>query len=251
VRDSSILVEACVDSVDSALAAERAGAARVELCDNLFDGGTTPSVGMIEACVERLRLPTFVLVRPRGGEFVVSSSELDVMRRDVRAARRAGAAGVVIGALRADGRVDRETVAALVGDADGMRVTFHRAFDAAPDLEEALDGLRELGIHRVLTSGAETTALVGAARIASLVARAGEELTVMAGGGVRAAHVRELVERTGVREVHMRGARLAERRTHFANPRLRLRKAMPDDEMAFEETDERAVRAVVEALRAR
>jgi copper homeostasis protein len=240
-----VLVEACVDSVESALAAERGGAGRLELCDALHDAGTTPSAGMLDAVKSRARLPVFVIVRPRGGGFVYSPAELDVMRRDIDVARRLGADGFVVGVLRPDGRVDAARTRALVEAAAGRPVTFHRAFDLVRDPFEALETLAECGVERVLTSGGAETALDAAGTIAALVARAGRRLTVMAGGGIRETGVRELVRRTGVREIHVRGTRLRRTAMPLANPRVRLRKALPEDEGAWEETDEARVRALV------
>ena len=248
-RPGRVLVEACVDSVDSAVAAERGGALRVELCDSLGDGGTTPSAGMIEACVERVAVPVFVIVRPRGGEFVASAAELDVMERDIAMAGRLGARGVVVGLLRADASIDEGRMARLVERAGSLELTFHRAFDATPDLERSLDVLISLGIHRVLTSGGAPTALAGAERIAGLVLRAGEGLVVMAGGGIREEHASALVARTNVREIHVRGARNATPRTASVAP-FRLRKPLPDDERVWEETDERRIRSFVTGVSA-
>src|SRR5688572_22234732 len=164
-----VLVEACVDSVESALAAERGGAGRIELCDALFDGGTTPSAGMIAACRERVSIPIFVIIRPRGGGFVYSESELDVMQRDILAARGLGADGVVIGPLRANGTVHEGQTRSLVDVAGNTAVTFHRAFDFVPDLDAALETLISCGVGRVLSSGGAPTAREGAAKLASLV----------------------------------------------------------------------------------
>jgi copper homeostasis protein len=238
---ASVLVEACVDSVESALGAERGGAGRLELCDNLADGGTTPSAGMIAAVKASVRIPVFVIVRARGGGFVYSNAEVDVMRRDVEAAVALGAEGVVIGALRPDARIDIPRIQALIAAAQGLPVTFHRAFDLVSDQHEALDLVAAAGISRVLTSGGASTAANGADTIASLVRAAGERLTVMAGGGIREENVAELVRRSGVREIHVRGTRL--RHTHMAPPnaRVRLRKMLPQDEGAWEETDEARV----------
>jgi copper homeostasis protein len=241
----AVLVEACVDSVESALAAERGGAGRLELCDALHDAGTTPSAGMIDAVKARTRLPVFVIVRPRGGGFVYSPAELDVMRRDVDVARRLGADGFVVGVLRRDARVDAACTKALVEAAAGRPVTFHRAFDLAREPLEALETLVECGVERVLTSGGAETALDGAEAIAALVAHAGRRIGVIAGGGIRETGVRELVRRSGVREIHVRGTRLRRTAMALANPRVRLRKALPDDEGAWEETDEARVRAFV------
>lgn len=241
----SVLVEACVDSVASAIAAERGGAGRLELCDNLFDGGTTPSAGMIDAVKEHVRIPVFVIVRPRGGGFVYSGDELDVMRRDIEIASRFSADGVVLGALTIDGRVDVERTRELVAAAGALRVTFHRAFDLTRDRAEALDAVIASGAQRVLTSGGAATAIDGADEIASLVARAGGRLEVMAGGGVREENVAELVQRSGVREVHVRGTVLESTAMQPVNGSIRLRKALPADEGAWETTDERRVRELV------
>lgn len=240
----SVLVEACVDSVLSAVAAERGGAGRLELCASLADGGTTPSAGMLSAVKAATRLPVVLIVRPRGGAFVYTDAEIGVMRLDIEAARMLGADGVAIGALTADGRVDAHQVHTLVAAAGAMPVTFHRAFDATRDRDQALETLIQLGVKRILTSGGATSALEGAAAIAALVKRAAGQIEIMAGGGVREEHVQELVHRTGVREVHVRGARFA-RAAAAVNERVRLRKPLPEDETAWEETDESRIREFV------
>lgn len=239
-----VLVEACVDSVASALAAERGGARRLELCDNLFDGGTTPSAGMISAVKAAVEIPVFVIVRPRGGGFVYSHDELGVMRLDIEAARMLGADGVVVGALTSDARVDVDQLFTLVAAAGDLPVTFHRAFDRARDQQQAIEALMQCRVSRVLTSGGAASALEGVAAIASLVRRAAGQIEVMAGGGVREENVQEIVHRSGVREVHVRGTRLARSTTTDRNG-VRLRKPLPDDEDAFEETDEGRVREFV------
>jgi copper homeostasis protein len=251
VRSSqNVLVEACVDSVDSALAAERGGAGRLELCDALFDGGTTPSAGMIAACKEAVSIPVFVIIRPRGGGFVYSDTELDVMRRDIAVARTIGADGVVIGPLSTDGTVHRLHTATLVEAAHGLPVTFHRAFDFAPDLGAALDALVDTGVQRVLSSGAAPSARDGIPMLASLVERAGDRIAVMAGGSIRDESVREIVSATGVREVHVRLTRLTRGGGPPLRPGVKVRKTLPEDEAAWEETDETRVRRFVEVVQA-
>jgi len=240
-----VIVEACVDSVESAHAAERGGAARLELCDALSDGGTTPSAGMIAACRERVSIPLFVIIRPRGGGFVYSASELDVMRRDIVAARGLGADGVVIGVLRRDGRVDEDQARSLVGVAGDLPVTFHRAFDFVPDQSAALETLISAGVTRILSSGGAPTARDGVPVLASLVRQAGNRLVVMAGGGVREENVKEIVDGSGVREVHVRLTRLTRGDGPPLRAGVRVRKALPDDEAAWEETDEERVRRFV------
>jgi copper homeostasis protein len=248
--DAPILVEACVDSVASALAAERGGARRLELCDALFDGGTTPSAGMIAACKEAVSIPVFVMIRPRGGGFIYSDVERDVMRRDVVAARELGADGLVIGGLRPDGVVDLALVRLLMDSAQDLPVTFHRAFDLTPDLEASLASLAHAGVHRVLSSGGAPTAADGAKTLAKLVRQAGSRLTVMAGGGVRDENVRTLVSVSGLREVHVRLTRLTQGGEQSAHRGLRVRKPLPDDEAAWEETDEQRVRSFVRTVTA-
>ncbi|MCC7306747.1 MAG: copper homeostasis protein CutC, partial [Acidobacteria bacterium] len=163
------LLEVCVDSVESAFAAEKGGADRVELCDNLVEGGTTPSAGSIEAARERLSIKLHVIVRPRGGDFLYSDIELDVMKRDILTAKDLGADGVVIGVLNADGTIDREHTRELVEIARPMSVTFHRAFDMTREPFEAMETLIDLGIDRILTSGQEPGAEKGVELIRELV----------------------------------------------------------------------------------
>ncbi|MFL5613927.1 MAG: copper homeostasis protein CutC [Gemmatimonadaceae bacterium] len=248
IRNRPIFVEACVDSVASAMAAERGGAHRLELCDALFDGGTTPSAGMIAACKEAVSIPVFVMIRPRGGGFVYTNAERDVMRRDVLIARELGADGLVIGGLLPNGPVDRVLVGLMVEGAGGLPVTFHRAFDLTPDLLAALESLIEAGVQRVLTAGGAATAAEGAAALATLVRHAGSRLTVMAGGGVREQNVREIVSVSGVREVHVRLTRLTVGEEPPVRRDLRVRRSLPEDEAAWEETDEQRVRSFVAAV---
>jgi copper homeostasis protein len=241
---TNILVEACVDSVASALAAQRGGAQRVELCAALFDGGTTPSLGMIAACKAAVSIPVVVMIRPRGGGFVYSAEESDVMRRDIVAVRDLGADGVVIGALRTGGVIDVPLVRSLVEAARDVPVIFHRAFDYTPDLESSLETLIDAGVKRILTGGGPSTAAEGAKELAKLVRKAGSRITVLAGGSVREENVDQLVSVSGVREVHVRLTRL--RREDPQSPiELRLRRPLPEDDAAWEETDEQRVRSFV------
>jgi copper homeostasis protein len=211
----SILIEACVDAIDAAREAERGGADRLELCGELLQGGVTPSAGLIGAVWERVEIPVFVLVRPRTGDFLYDADEVDVMVRDIVAARAMDVDGVVIGALTRDGDVDIGTVHALMEAAGRMKVTFHRAFDFARDREVALEALIELGVNRVLTSGGAASALKGAASLASLVRQANGRIEILAGGGINAGNVAAVVRESGVGEVHVRAAaRVASEMVH-------------------------------------
>ena len=204
--EKRVVVEACVDAIDAALEAEQGGAARIELCGELLQGGVTPSAGLIAAVWERIDIPLFVLVRPRTGDFLYTDDELDVMRRDIEQAKTLGVEGVALGALTADGDVDVERLRSLIELARPMSVTFHRAFDFTRDQSSSLEALLALGVDRVLTSGGASTAAEGVRSITSLVQRVGDRMIVMAGGSITAANVGEIVAATRVREVHVRGA---------------------------------------------
>jgi len=198
------LLESVVESVAAARAAEHAGAARLELCVGLADGGVTPPGGLITAVLERVSIPVFVLIRPRAGDFVYSDAEIADALRGVAMARRRGAHGIVLGVLGRDGCVDVDRTRRLVDRGRGLPATFHRAFDAVPDQEAALEDAIAAGASRVLTSGGAATALEGAGRLAALAHQARGRITVLAGGGVRPHNVQALLARSGVREVHAR-----------------------------------------------
>ena len=198
------LVEAAVESIEGALAAVRAGADRIELCVNLDAGGTTPSAVLIAAVARDMRIPVFVLIRPRAGDFVYTRKEIDAMTRDIELAASMGVAGIVTGALSPDSTVNVEQTRTLVKAAAGLPVTFHRAFDSAANLSEALERVIDAGASRVLTSGGAATAEEGADAIASLVGQAGERISIVAGGSIREHNVRDVIARTGASEVHSR-----------------------------------------------
>jgi len=195
-------LEICVDSVESAIAAERGGAQRVELCSALSEAGITPSSGLIRCVREAVALDVFVMIRPRGGHFVFTDTEIDVMRQDILHVKSLGANGIVLGLLTAENRIDLERTRMLVELARPLPVTFHKAFDECRDLENALDDVISSGVDRLLTSGGRPDALGGAPRIAGLRQAGGNRIRIMAGGGVRASNVAQVVQRTGIRDVH-------------------------------------------------
>lgn len=202
-------IEVCVDSVESAIAAEQGGADRVELCDNLLEGGTTPSAGTIEVARKHLKLGLQVIIRPRGGDFCYSDLEFDVMKRDIEVAKYLKADGVVIGILRPDGTVDVERTRTLLELARPLNVTFHRAFDMTCGPFQALEDLIALGVDRILTSGQAFSVLEGLDLIADLVEKAGERVIIMPGGGTER-NIKKVVEQCGVKELHVIGPKAVE-----------------------------------------
>lgn len=194
--------EICIDSVAGARAAQEAGADRVELCADLFEGGITPSRGTIRRARAAVGLGLHVIIRPRGGDFVFDDDEMAAMLVDIETARAEGADGVVIGALTTEGLVDLDKTRALMMAAGPLSVTFHRAFDMTPDPVEALETLVGLGVHRILTSGQEATCLEGLPLIADLVRRAGDRVIIMPGGGITERNVARIVAEARPKEIH-------------------------------------------------
>lgn len=207
----SVLIEAAVDSLDDALAAVDGGADRLELCSSLDEGGLTPSEHLIAEVVARIAVPVFVMIRPRGGSFTYSTSELDEMRRDIDRAIELDVDGFVFGILNSSGRVDTIRTQSLIDVAGERPVTFHRAFDRIADQIDGLEALIDLGVSRVLTSGGAPTALEGIMAIRELVDTADGRIGILPGGGVRFQNAEEIVEETGVVELHARCEMDAER----------------------------------------
>jgi copper homeostasis protein len=196
------LLEISVESLEAALAAERGGADRIELCDHLSLGGVTPSAELVNAVHAQVRLPIFVMIRPRAGDFVYSAAEFAETKCSIVGAKETGMDGVVLGILRKDRQIDLQRTRELVELAKPLRVTFHRAFDEASDLRQALGEVIKTGAHRILTSGGARSAPEGAAVLAELVAAAGDRVVIVPGAGINAANVLQVARQTRAREFH-------------------------------------------------
>lgn len=234
-------LEICIDSIASAMAAQAGGADRVELCDNLMEGGTTPSYGLIKMVRERIDIGLQVMIRPRGGDFLYSHDELELMKTDLQVAKELGANGVVFGALNEDGSIDKEVTGVLTRLARPMNVTFHRAFDMVSDGESALEDLIEIGIDRVLTSGLSKDVIAGQEVIKKLVGQASDRITILAGGGIRTHNVRDFVDATKVTEVHASGRKVVESQMKFKNEAIAMG-VVPESEYITKVADESMVR---------
>ena len=248
--EKTFQLEVCVDSVESAMAAERGGADRVELCASLWEGGTTPSAGAIAAARERLGIKLHVMIRPRGGDFCYSEIEFDVMQRDISLAKQLGADGVVFGLLKTDGSIDVERTRVLIEMARPLNVTFHRAFDMTSDPWRALEDLIALGVDRILTSGQESSVVEGLDLITELVKRADNRIIIMPGGGLNERNIQRVVARSGVREVHVSGRVSVESEMQYRNERVFMGGALRPPEYLGSVTDAEKISRLRQMARA-
>lgn len=240
--------EICVDSPEGVIAARDGQADRAELCDNLVEGGTTPSIGAIKMARRVGGIKLHVIIRPRGGDFLYTDVEFDTMRMDVEAARSARVDGIVIGVLTADGNIDKERTAELVTLARPMSVTFHRAFDVCSDPKAALKDLIELDIDRVLTSGQKPDAISGAATIKELVEAAGESISVIACGSIDEANAAEVAKATGAKEFHFTAFETIASGMEFKNDEVKMGAKDGPSEYERNVTSAEKVSGVIAAL---
>ncbi len=226
-----MLVEVCAYSLESCINAEKAGAGRIELCSGLGEGGTTPGTGLLELVKKYISIPVYAMIRPRGGDFVYDEYEIETMRTEIEAVRKAGADGVVLGVLNPDGTVDRQLTASLVKAARPLGVTFHRAFDLTPDPVQALEDIIAGGADRILTSGRQANVNLGLETLRQIAAAARGRIEIMAGAGVNLSNV-ELLASAGVDCIHLTGKAFRKGRQVY----------FPDTvSMAGEQPDERSV----------
>jgi copper homeostasis protein len=237
-------LEVCSFSLQSCLTAQEAGASRIELCGGMAEGGTTPSAGLIKLVRQQLSIPIYVMIRPRGGDFLYSDTELAVMREDIEQAKALGADGIVLGLLNADGTVDETTTKALVDLANPLPVTFHRAFDMTRDPAEALEAVIRTGAVRILTSGQRPTAEAGADLLKQLVEQANKRIEIMAGAGVSATNAYMLVQ-TGVDALHMSGSQRTESPMEHRHSSVSMASATPSEYERHEASAEK-IRRVLE-----
>jgi copper homeostasis protein len=214
----TILLEIAAATVPAAIAAQEAGAGRIELCDNLGEGGTTPGYGMIALARELLHIPLYPIIRPRGGDFLYDAIEFEIMKRDIRVCKELGCDGIVTGILKADGTIDTARCAELVAIAHPMKVTFHRAFDRAIDPFNALEDIIGIGCERILSSGQQPGAPQGAVLLRQLIEQAGNRIIIMPGAGIRASNIAALVQTTGACEYHSSAKTMIESKMQFHHP---------------------------------
>jgi len=242
-------LEVCANSITSALAAQEGGAIRVELCTNLHEGGTTPSAGQILTASKLLNIQLYVLIRPRGSDFLYTDAEFETMLADVKFCIEAGCDGIVTGILKTDGSVDKERCTQLVKLAKngGLSATFHRAFDMCTNQHAALENIIDIGFERLLTSGGRNTAIEGAATINELVKQATRRISIMAGSGVNEQNVQELVKLTGVKEIHGTLMSKVKSNMQYQNNHALMSNGN-SDEFMHDVTSVERVRSIIELL---
>lgn len=241
------MIEVCAYSLKSCLTALRAGTDRIELCGGMAEGGTTPSAGLIQLARQQLSIALYVMIRPRGGDFLYSEHELAVMRADIAMARSLGADGVVLGLLNANGTVNEAQTRQLVELAHPMPVTFHRAFDMTRDPAEALEAVIRTGAVRILTSGQQPTAEAGILTLQQLARQAAGRIEIMAGAGVNAQNAGRLLE-TGVDALHLSGTVKQDSTMLFRQPHVSMASAIPGEYERAEASEDK-IRAVVTGFR--
>ena len=220
-------------NIESCMIAQAAGANRIELCDNPGDGGTTASYGFIKAARKALQIDLYPIIRPRGGDFLYSDEEFEMMQTDIQLCKETGCDGVVIGMLNKDGSIDKKRCSKLVALAYPLGVTFHRAFERCSNPFEALEDIIEIGCERILTSGQQPTASEGASFINELIRQADERIIIMPGSGVRSNNIIDIAKQTGAVEFHSSASKLMASNMEYHNPNLKenlqLIGAAPDE----------------------
>ena len=239
------ILEICVNGHKSAIAAERGGADRVELCAALPEGGTTPSYGEIITTLDAVSIPVNVIIRARGGDFLYSKSEIKAMKWDISLCQDLGANGVVVGALNTQGEVDMEAMRSLMESAEGLSVTFHRAFDMCKDPFKALDQIIELGCDRVLTSGQQATAEAGIPLLKELVEYANGRIIIMPGCGVNRENISHIAEETKAEEFHLSAKSSYPSLMQFRNPNVSMGGAVVIDEYAHVVSSSDIIKGIV------
>ncbi len=243
-------IEICANSAASAEFAQKGGAYRVELCAGIPEGGTTPSMGEISMARDVLKeTKLHVIIRPRGGDFLYSEMEQEIMLRDVKMAKELGADGVVFGCLTAEGDIDIPFMKRLMEASEGVNVTFHRAFDMCRDPKNALEQLIELGVGRVLTSGQKATAELGIPLLKELVDQAAGRIIIMPGCGVNAGNIRRIADETGAQEFHFSGRSALESGMKYRNPEVSMGGTVKIEEYSIDVTDPAKIQAALAALK--
>jgi len=242
-------LEICVDTVESAIEAQNAGADRVELCNNLSEGGTTPGIGTISSARNNLTIGLHVMIRPRGGDFLYTDLEYDIMRREIESCGEWGVDGIVLGILESGGTIDVERTARLIEFARPMSATFHSAFDMCNDPFKSLDDVIATGAERLLTSGLKNKADEGTELISQLVRQAGKKIIIMPGSGINESNIELIAMNTGATEFHLTGRKIIESEMTFRRQNISMGNTLDIPEFSRKVVDPDMIRSIINKLK--
>jgi len=240
-----MLIEIAVFNLESAVAAQAAGAHRIELCSAPAEGGLTPSAATMRLARKYVKIPIHVMIRPREGDFCYSVKEFECMLLDIAAAKVAGMEGIVAGILNPDGTVDQQRISILVDAAAPMNVTFHRAFDMTRDQDEALEAIIDSGCSRILTSGGQQTAPQGIEKLASLIKKAENRITIMPGSGINHENIKYIAETTNAKEIHLSARTFIPGKMNFKQPLVTIGGTVTIPDYDLQLPDENKIREIV------
>lgn len=246
MRKNTIL-EICASTYAAALAAYQAGADRIELCSALTEGGLTPSQGLMAEVAKIPNLKKHILIRPRSGDFLYSGEELSIMKADIKVAKACGADGIVVGALHKDGSIDIESMRDLITCAEGMEVTFHRAFDMCRNPQQAIESIIKLGCRRILTSGQAPKADMALDHISNYIKQASGRIIIMPGCGINKDNIRKIIECTGATEVHASASKFHASRMAYKKFGVNMG-TDEADEYGIVESDEKKIAEIIQAI---
>lgn len=245
---SKFVLEICANSVESAIMAQKGGAQRVELCDNIHEGGTTPSQGAIISARKELDIDLNIIIRPRGGDFFYTKTEFDIMIKDIEIAKKLGVNGVVLGLLNPDGSIDKIRTKQLVDAAKPMSVTFHRAFDVCNNPFTGLEDIIDCGCDRILTSGQQNKAIDGVDLIKELVKKSDNRIKIMPGSGINENNIQEIYQKTGVNEFHASLRKKTKSKMEYRKENISMGGIPGIDEFEILLTDPEKVKKTIEII---
>lgn len=238
------ILEICIDSVESGIIAERSGADRVELCDNLYEGGTTPGAGTIRIARKEIGIALNIMIRPRGGDFLYSDIEFNIIREDIKIAREEGADGIVAGILKPDGSIDVPGTMELIELASPLPFTFHRAFDMTPEPFSAMEDIINCGANRILTSGHTNLVVDNIKLVKELITKAGDRIIIMPGSGINENNIAGIINETGATEFHLSGHRTINSRMRFQKTNIYMGGIAEIPEFSRKIADESRIRKI-------
>ena len=249
MTNTNPIIEVCAINIQSAIAAQNAGAKRIEFCDNLFEGGTTPSPGTLQVVRKLLDIEINVMIRPRGSDFCYNDFEFEIMKRDIEFCKTLGVDGVVFGILNPNGTIDLKRTKKLIKISHPLNITHHRAFDMTPDPFQSLEEIIELGMDRILTAGQKNTAIEGKELIKKLISQADDRIIIMPGSGINEDNILELKKETGATEFHLTGHKKTESRMTYRKEEIYMGGIPQVPEYEIRVTDEKRIRKIIELLK--